>query len=165
MTAEPHHDRRRAKAYHQAPSAGGNFAIIAFWQFCTFFMLLLLVWVNELLNLPSLLFSAELAPPDLYRGCVLSAGVILTAVITVGHTYVQHRQSLYGLVTVCAKCRKIRGEDDVWQTLESYFSEHSDMTFSHGLCPKCYASSVASLDEDEPAANASTSRRSTAGHE
>ena len=32
----------------------------------------------------------------------------------------------------------IRTEDDSYQQLEVYISEHSDAEFSHGICPDCY---------------------------
>ncbi len=44
---------------------------------------------------------------------------------------------LEGLLSICISCKKIRGEDNDWQQLERYISEHSDAVFSHGICPQC----------------------------
>jgi len=46
-------------------------------------------------------------------------------------------KTLQGILPICAHCHKIRGDQDYWQKLESYISEHSDAQFSHGLCPDC----------------------------
>ncbi len=46
---------------------------------------------------------------------------------------------LRGLLSICAKCKKIRDEKGQWQPLESYISKHSRTDFSHGLCPHCLA--------------------------
>jgi len=46
---------------------------------------------------------------------------------------------LQGLLPICASCKRIRHDDDQWENLESYISEHSEATFTHGLCPGCAA--------------------------
>jgi hypothetical protein len=45
--------------------------------------------------------------------------------------------SLRGLLPICAKCKKIRDDKSYWQKLETYFKNHMDMDFTHGLCPEC----------------------------
>ena len=46
-------------------------------------------------------------------------------------------QLLSGLLPICASCKKIRDEREVWQPLESYIQAHSEAKFSHGVCPDC----------------------------
>jgi PAS domain S-box-containing protein len=46
-------------------------------------------------------------------------------------------RTLRGLLPICAWCKRIRGEDGNWHTLESYVTQHSDASFSHGICPRC----------------------------
>ncbi len=41
------------------------------------------------------------------------------------------------LLPMCAWCRKIRKDDNYWQNLESYVTEHWDARFTHGVCPEC----------------------------
>ncbi|MCB2183121.1 MAG: cyclic nucleotide-binding domain-containing protein [Desulfobulbaceae bacterium] len=45
--------------------------------------------------------------------------------------------TLGSFLPVCANCRKIRGKDGAWTSIEKYISDHSDTEFSHSLCPKC----------------------------
>lgn len=47
-------------------------------------------------------------------------------------------QVLSGFVAICAACKKIRDEDDVWQPVEGYISRRSRTRFSHGMCPDCF---------------------------
>ena len=47
-------------------------------------------------------------------------------------------KQLKGLLPMCAYCRKVRVDDQYWQQLEGYISEHSDTQFSHGICPNCF---------------------------
>ena len=44
---------------------------------------------------------------------------------------------LSGLIPICFGCKKIRDDAGYWTQLEVYISEHSDATFSHGLCEEC----------------------------
>jgi len=46
-------------------------------------------------------------------------------------------ETLEGLLTICANCKKIRDDDGVWQELEVYIEAHSEAEFSHGICPDC----------------------------
>jgi phosphoserine phosphatase RsbU/P len=47
-------------------------------------------------------------------------------------------KQLRGLVPICSYCKRIRGDDQYWQQVESYISKHSDAQFSHGICPECF---------------------------
>ncbi len=49
---------------------------------------------------------------------------------------------LQGLLPICSYCKRIRDDRDYWQQLETYLSEHSEATFSHGVCPECYEKRV-----------------------
>lgn len=55
-------------------------------------------------------------------------------------------KQLRGLLPICSYCKRIRGDDQYWQQLEGYVSEHSDAQFSHGICPTCYAVVSEELD-------------------
>jgi DNA-binding response OmpR family regulator len=46
-------------------------------------------------------------------------------------------RTLRGFLPICASCKKIRDDKGYWTQLESYIHEHSDVQFSHGICPKC----------------------------
>ena len=46
-------------------------------------------------------------------------------------------KTLRGLLPICASCKRIRDDDGYWQQLEAYISDHSEATFSHGICPEC----------------------------
>jgi len=46
---------------------------------------------------------------------------------------------LSGLLPICAWCKCVRDDTGYWQAIESYVSEHSSASFTHGICPKCSA--------------------------
>lgn len=49
----------------------------------------------------------------------------------------QENSALRGIIPVCAKCKKIRDKDGVWNSMEKYIQTRSDASFTHGLCPEC----------------------------
>ncbi len=44
---------------------------------------------------------------------------------------------LRGILPICASCKKIRDDKGYWNQLETYIQKHSDVLFSHGICPEC----------------------------
>jgi DNA-binding response OmpR family regulator len=44
---------------------------------------------------------------------------------------------LSGLLPICSACKKIRDDKGYWSQVDNYVQEHSEATFSHGLCPDC----------------------------
>ena len=46
-------------------------------------------------------------------------------------------KTLSGLIPICSHCKKIRDDTGYWQKVEEYLSQHSDVDFSHSICPEC----------------------------
>lgn len=46
-------------------------------------------------------------------------------------------KALGGLIPICSNCKKIRDDKGYWEQLELYIRDHSDVEFSHGICPDC----------------------------
>ncbi|MDO9578766.1 MAG: hypothetical protein Q7J16_12860, partial [Candidatus Cloacimonadales bacterium] len=46
-------------------------------------------------------------------------------------------KTLKGLIPICSSCKNIRDDKGYWNDLGVYISEHSEIEFSHSLCPDC----------------------------
>lgn len=57
--------------------------------------------------------------------------------ITERKLYEQEQKTLRGLLPICAKCKKIRDDEGYYIQIEQYIHDHSDVQFTHGLCPDC----------------------------
>ena len=44
---------------------------------------------------------------------------------------------LSGMLPICSYCKKVRDDKGYWNQIESYIDEHSNATFTHGMCPDC----------------------------
>jgi hypothetical protein len=51
----------------------------------------------------------------------------------------QNVKTLSGLLPICAWCHKVRDDAGYWQRIETYLSDHTEASISHGMCPDCYA--------------------------
>jgi YesN/AraC family two-component response regulator len=40
-------------------------------------------------------------------------------------------------VPICSYCKRIRRSDGEYEKLETYINGHSELSFSHGICPDC----------------------------
>ena len=45
--------------------------------------------------------------------------------------------TLRGIIPICSFCHKIRNDQQSWERIEKYISDHSEAEFSHGICPEC----------------------------
>jgi GAF domain-containing protein len=46
-------------------------------------------------------------------------------------------KTLHGLLPICAWCKRIRDDAGYWRQIEAYMRAHSDVDFTHGICPEC----------------------------
>jgi DNA-binding response OmpR family regulator len=46
-------------------------------------------------------------------------------------------ETLRGILPICSHCKKIRNDEGAWTRIEEYIAMHSDVQFSHGICPDC----------------------------
>jgi PAS domain-containing protein len=44
---------------------------------------------------------------------------------------------LSGMLPICAWCKKVRNDQGYWDQIETYIASHSEVVFSHGICPDC----------------------------
>jgi hypothetical protein len=44
---------------------------------------------------------------------------------------------LTGMLPICAACKNIRDDEGYWHQVESYIKSHTEVEFSHGICPDC----------------------------
>ena len=58
-------------------------------------------------------------------------------------------QVLQGLIPICSSCHSIRDDQGFWNRMEAYIQKHSDVEFSHGICPACKKKLYPELYPDE----------------
>lgn len=46
-------------------------------------------------------------------------------------------ETLRGILPICSSCKKIRDDNGFWNEIEPYIASHSQVEFSHSICPDC----------------------------
>ncbi len=46
-------------------------------------------------------------------------------------------KQLSGILPIGANCKKIRDDEGYWEDVAVYIRDHSEVEFSHGICPDC----------------------------
>jgi hypothetical protein len=68
------------------------------------------------------------ASPFQYRGTISVLLVLedITEVTLLGR-----------LIPICSNCKRVRKDQEYWEELQIYLLEHTDIRFTHGICPEC----------------------------
>ena len=61
----------------------------------------------------------------------------LTAKISELQKALDHINILQGILPICCFCKKIRDDLGYWNKVENYISSHTEVQFSHSICPDC----------------------------
>jgi hypothetical protein len=116
------------------------------WYECFGFgLILLLCWLNKLVDLPYLLVGGE-AHASKWRDSAMETVLVLLIwafVHSLTRRLVARLHYLEGMLRVCAWCRKV-GHGERWMRLEDYFAEDFKIGTTHGVCPEC----LQRLEED-----------------
>jgi sigma-B regulation protein RsbU (phosphoserine phosphatase) len=51
-------------------------------------------------------------------------------------------KQLHTLLPICSYCKKIRDDQNYWEQVDGYLLKHSEIRFSHGVCPECWENVV-----------------------
>ncbi len=51
-------------------------------------------------------------------------------------------RQLRGLLPICTYCKNIRENEKDWVPIETYMARRTEVSFSHGICPECFATRV-----------------------
>jgi hypothetical protein len=73
----------------------------------------------------------------MFWGKVKQADAEKSKVITELQEALAKVKTLSGFLSICAACKKIRDDHGYWNQIETYIRKHSEVEFSHSICPGC----------------------------
>ena len=71
----------------------------------------------------------------MFWGKIRQADEEKSKIIAELHRALEEIKTLSGFLPICASCKKIRDDQGYWNQIEAYISGHSEVEFSHGICP------------------------------
>jgi glucan phosphoethanolaminetransferase (alkaline phosphatase superfamily) len=109
-----------------------------------FLIVIMIVWLDEFIDLPHELLGAPATPINYIESIFETIIISVLAVLVILLTHTLLKRILSGILPVCSFCKKIR-VDDRWIPIDSYIRDHSEVDFSHGICPQCAAENYGDL--------------------
>lgn len=108
-------------------------------ELTAFISIILIIWLNEIFDLPHYLFGADQTPINWIESLMETILISLLCGIIVFSTnrQIKKMKLLEGLLPICSSCKKIRDDNGYWKQVETYIHNHSDADFSHSLCDEC----------------------------
>lgn len=122
-------------------------AKVLLFQHAGFLAIIVLCYLNELLKLPSLLFS-EHPFAFMFSRSAVEMLLILGVWLLVNNStrrLLKYVQDLEAFMRVCAWCRRIDHKGE-WMPLERFMRQGFDTPTTHGICPDCLREQLKSLE-------------------
>jgi hypothetical protein len=105
-----------------------------------FLLIVVIIWMDEILDLPHLLFGAVPTALRLGEAWLESGLTVAVGTVVVSITYRAFRRIEYleSLVVMCAWCRRVRADEE-WLTVEAFLERQHNAHTTHGICEGCAA--------------------------
>lgn len=123
-------------------------AKVFLYQNIGFLAIVVLSYLDEFLKLPSLIFS-EHPFAFVFRRATLEVLLVLAVwflVSTSTRRIIERMRYLEKFMRVCAWCHHIDYKGN-WVRLEDFLQQGFDTPTTHGICPKCLAEQMATLEK------------------
>jgi len=105
-----------------------------------FCILIFFIWIDEIADIPYLLFKAQKTPVNFAESITESVIVLILATITilVTRNLLRRIKYLEGFIRMCSMCNKVYDKNRAqWVELKDYLNRNYELEFTHGFCPEC----------------------------
>jgi len=104
-----------------------------------FAMIIGAIWLDEVIDLPHLIFGIGASPinwGDALLECAFVAFIGSVIMLLTWKFTPEPTCEIKQVIPVCAVCRKVN-KNGQWITLDEFIGSGASGTFSHGICPEC----------------------------
>lgn len=103
-----------------------------------FLLIVAIIWMDELFDLPHLMFGTARTPVRWGEGILESLLTIAVgaAVVLISYRSFRRIEYLESLTVICAWCRRVRSGED-WLSMEDFLERQHQAPTSHGICQAC----------------------------
>jgi hypothetical protein len=103
-----------------------------------FLLIIAIIWMDEILDLPHVLFGATHMPVRWAEGALESLLTVAvgTAVVLITYRAFRRIDYLESLIVMCAWCRRVRSGTE-WVSVEAFLQRQHQSDTSHGICETC----------------------------
>jgi DNA-binding response OmpR family regulator len=93
-------------------------------------------------DIPIIFITAKTEPEDIVKGFECGAADYVAKpfntmeLLARVKTHVEMKM-LRGIIPICAKCKKLRNDQGIWEQVDAYLVKYAGVALSHGLCQDC----------------------------
>ncbi len=111
---------------------------VIFWEIVGFATVAVLLWLDEILDLPHNLLGTTATPINWVESLLETFFVIILGwiVIVRSKRTLKRIRYLEGFLPVCSFCNRICA-DGVWMPIHQYLDQQTGVRAFHRLCPEC----------------------------
>ncbi len=104
-----------------------------------FATVIVIIWLDELLDLPYRLLLGVPTPVNLIEAVIETILIVIVWRISYASccNLLNKINILEGMLPICSSCKKIRNDQQQWEPVEQYVSAKTQASFTHSLCPDC----------------------------
>lgn len=119
---------------------------VMLYQSVGFIVIIALIFLDELLALPSLIFGEHALISDFRESSIKMLLILAVWFLVAGSTrrILAHVRYLEGFMRICAWCHHIDFKSQ-WVSLEDFLQSGFDTPTTHGICPVCLAKQQAAV--------------------
>ena len=112
--------------------------IILFIEGVGFLILMGIIWIDELFDLPSLLFNTQETPYNITEVImeISIIGILGSLVLIITHCVLRQIRYLAGFYRICSACKKVF-INGIWVSIEEFLHTCGEVDLTHGLCDEC----------------------------
>ena len=93
-------------------------------------------------HIPVIFLTAKTDSQDVVKGFELGGVDYVTKPFNSAELLARIRthiemQILRGLLPMCSRCKKVRDDEGYWSQVDAYIEAHTQLIFTHGICPDC----------------------------
>jgi hypothetical protein len=103
-----------------------------------FLLIVAIIWMDELFDLPHLMFGTAPTPVQWSEGVLESLLTLAVGatVVTISYRAFRRIEYLESLIVMCAWCRRVRSAGE-WLRVEEFLERQHQSRTSHGICEGC----------------------------
>lgn len=112
---------------------------VFFFECFTIFLVIAVIWVDEVFDIPFLLFGAQPTPVNWHEALFESVLIFCVGALAIAHnrSILLKVNKIAEVIPVCASCHRTYDNDEFWNILKEGANQYCKSQFVDGICLDC----------------------------
>ena len=112
---------------------------VFFFECLTISLVIAVIWLDELFDIPFLVFNANPTPVNWHEAIFESLLILSVGAMTIAYNrrILLKINRIAEVIPVCASCHRIYDDDEFWNILKKGANQYCKSQFVDGICMDC----------------------------